>query len=149
MLAQYRWASLAQDLAVMQVPDTPITELDTIYNTYNISEKDLQKILIVPEFQDMYRNSLEQLRAKGSRAGSMYRAGTLSQALAEKLFRDAVNENMKPAEALQLLELLYKVSGSMNTEQQVVNTQVNVGVAIPVPEGMKNHKLDHLRSANV
>ena len=31
MLAQYRWASLAQDLAVMQVPDTPITELDTIY----------------------------------------------------------------------------------------------------------------------
>lgn len=81
MLAQYRWASLAQDLAVMQVPDTPITELDIIYNTYNISEKDLQKILIVPEFQDMYRNSLEQLRAKGSRAGSMYRAGTLSQRL--------------------------------------------------------------------
>ena len=147
MLAQYRWASLAQDLAVMQVPDTPITELDTIYNTYNISEKDLQKILVVPEFQDMYRNSLEQLRAQGSR--SMYRAGTLSQALAEKLFRDAISENMKPAEALKLLELLYKVSGSMNIEQQVVNTQVNVGVAIPVPEGMKNHKLDHLRSANV
>ena len=79
----------------------------------------------------------------------MYRAGTLSQALAEKLFRDAISENMKPAEALKLLELLYKVSGSMNTEQQVVNTQVNVGVAIPVPEGMKNRKLDHLRSANV
>lgn len=147
VLAQHRWASLAQDLAVMQVPDTPITDFDMIYSTYDITEDELTKILVIPEFQHMYSNALEQLRSQGTKAGSIYRASTLSQSLAEKLFRDALDEKMKPAEALKLLELLYKVSGSMNNEQATVNTQVNVGVAIPVPAELKNHKLDHIRGA--
>lgn len=138
---------MAQDLAVMQVPDTPITDFDLIYNTYGITEDELAKLLTIPEFQDIYHNSLERLKSQGNRAGSIYRASTLSQSLSEKLFRDALDEKIKPAEALKLLELLYKVSGAMTPEQTTVNTQVNVGVAIPVPDGLKNHKLDHIRKA--
>ena len=38
-----------------------------------------------------------------------------------------------------------RASGAFSEAQQTtVNTQVNVGVQLPVPQGLKNKKLSHL-----
>ena len=108
VLENFRWPSLARDLAVMQTPGSPLTDFSEIYDTYRITEDELKKVIQIPEFQQMYRNELEGFRAQGSRAASLYRAGTLSQALTEHLFSDAVAGKMKAPDMLKLLELLLK-----------------------------------------
>ena len=38
VLENFRWPSLARDLAVMQTPGSPITDFGDIYETYGITE---------------------------------------------------------------------------------------------------------------
>lgn len=148
VLENFRWPSLARDLAVMQTPGSPLTDFGEIYDTYRITEDELKKVIQIPEFQQMYRNELEGFRAQGSRAASLYRAGTLSQALTEHLFSDAVAGKMKAPDMLKLLELLLKASGQLSPDVPAVSVQTNVGIAIPVPD-LKNPKLNHLKAVEV
>ncbi len=145
VLENFRWPSLARDLAVMQTPGSPITDFGDIYETYGITEDELKTVIQIPAFQQMYRDELAGFRSQGSKAASLYRTGTLSQALMEHLFSDAMAGHMKAPDMLKLLELLLKASGQLNPEAPTVNVQTNVGVAIPVPD-LKTHNLDHLKA---
>lgn len=144
VLSQLKWPSLAQDLAVMMVPGSPVTDLSMIYRTYNLKEDELKGILQVPKFQAMFQDALAGFKAQGNKAGSIYRALTLSHSLAEKLYKDAMS-TMEPKDAIRLLELLMKSSGMLEKEAMAqVNTQVNVNVPLPLPKGLKNKKLAHI-----
>ena len=143
-LSKMRWPSLAQDLAVMSVPGSPIEDLKTVLATYDLSQDDLKNILKTPEFLEMFERELQAVRAEGSRAAANYRYRTLSQSLSEKLFRDATTGTMEAKDAIKLLELLFKASDQFAKEAQPqVNTQVNVGVQLPLPTGLANKKLAH------
>ena len=94
VLENFRWPSLARDLAVMQTPGSPITDFGDIYETYGITEDELKTVIQIPAFQQMYRDELAGFRSQGSKAASLYRTGTLSQALMEHLFSDAMAASM-------------------------------------------------------
>lgn len=144
ILSQLRWPSLAQDLAVMTVPGSPIDDLSVIYNSYHITEDDLQQIIKIPKFQELFRRSLADFQAQGTKAGQMFRATALSQALSEKLYNDAMASELEAKDSIKLLELLMKASGILDkTPEATVNTQVNVGVNLPLPHGLTNQKLKH------
>lgn len=144
--SQTQWPGLARDLAILSAPDSPLSGIDVILETYGLTQADLRELALVPAFQDMYARELESVRAKGDRAGALYRAATFSQSLAEKLYRDAVAGRMEAKEAIRLLETLLKAAGLSGDGGTTVNVQNNVGVAIPVPR-LNNPKLDHLREA--
>ena len=146
-----RWPSLAQDLALMSVPNSPIQSIQSIFSAYGITDPELRALLNVPEFQGFFRKAYEQLQEQGVNAGPMYKFSTLSQALAEKLFRQAVvDEMMEAKDMIKLFELLLKAAGFMNPPKETaqVNTQVNVGVHLPLPTGLSNPKLKHLEVSN-
>ena len=145
-LPKYRWASLAQDLAILTVPNSPLSSLERICEVYDIAEVDVNALLQIPEFQTLVRNQLVSLKNQGTKAGQMYRANTLSQGLSEKLYNDAINGDMEAKDSIKLLELLMKAGGVMDKEQQatVVNTQVNVAVPLP-PSDLHNPKFKHLQ----
>lgn len=146
VLSRMRWPSLAQDLAIMTVPGTPITDLSMIYGSYDLSEADLKEILTIPAFQEMFQKELENCKAQGSKAGVAYRFGTLSQSLSEHLFRAAMEGDLEAKDAIRLLELFLKASGLSETAAPAqVATQVNVGISLPLPHGLSNPKLDHLK----
>ena len=128
----------------MTVPGSPISDLSYIYRTYSLSEADLKTVLMIPEFQELFKKELERCKALGDRAATVYRFGSLSQALSEKLFRDAISNEMETKDAIKLLELLLKASGLNEDKTPQVNTQVNVGVTLPLPKGLSNKKLNHL-----
>lgn len=148
-----KWPSLARDLAVMTVPDSPLDDLEKILSTYNITREELAKLVLHPEFQPLFQKELELCKAQGSRAGQIYRFSTLSQALSEKLFKDAMglgDGDMKPSEAIKFLELMMRAAGmSDSKDAPVVNVQTNVGVQLPLPTGLNNPKLKHLEVSNV
>lgn len=144
LLAHPKWPSLAQDLAIMTVPGSPITDMSYIYQTYGLNDEGLKKVLLIPEFQNLFQKELERCKALGDRAATVYRFGTLSQALSEKLFRDAIGNEMEAKDALKLLELMLKAAGLNEDKTPQVNTQVNVGVSLPLPKGLTNKKLNHL-----
>lgn len=152
-LDHLKWPSLARDLAVMTVPDSPLDDIDKILTTYGISREDLGKLVLHPEFQPLFQKELELCKAQGSRAGQIYRFSTLSQALSEKLFKDAMGlgeESMKASEAIKLLELMMRAAGiSDNKDATTVNVQTNVGISLPLPTGLDNPKLKHLEVHDV
>lgn len=152
-LDHLKWPSLARDLAVMTVPDSPLDDIDKILATYGISREDLGKLVLHPEFQPLFQKELELCKAQGSRAGQIYRFSTLSQALSEKLFKDAMGlgeESMKASEAIKLLELMMRAAGiSDNKDATTVNVQTNVGISLPLPTGLDNPKLKHLEAHDV
>lgn len=144
VLSQLRWPSLARDLAIMTAPGSPLSDLKDVLDSYNLKEDDLKTLLELPQFRELFKRELDEVKAQGSKASAIYRSATLSQALTEKLFRDAVNNNMESKDALRLLELLLKSSGALTPSEAAVQVQNNIGIAIPVPHGMKNRKLQHL-----
>lgn len=145
VLSQLRWPSLAQDLAVMTVPGTPLTDIAQIYATYNITEQDLRNIIKIPEFQKLFKKEQEKCKAEGSQAGVVYRFSALSQSLSEKLFRDAMDSAMDSKDAIKLLELLMKAARLLDSKDAPqVNTQVNVAIPLALPTGLKNTKLAHM-----
>lgn len=143
VLEQLNWPSLAQDLALLSVPDSPVN-IDVICRTYGLNKDALRHIMSVPRFKSMLADSAEYFKAQGVNAGRLYRTRTLSNALMEKLFRDAMSGEMDNKELLRFFELLLKASGAFTeTAPAQVNTQVNVGVSLPLPRGLKNAKLEH------
>lgn len=149
VLSQHRWPSLAQDLAVMTVPGSPLTELDQVCATYGISEKELKEVLTIPAFQALFKTALDGFKSQGNAAGARYRAGTLSQALSEKLFRDASRGDMDAKDAIKFLEILLKTAGLYDSKETTVATQVNVGVNLPLPRSLSGGKLKHAFPAEV
>ena len=149
ILIQSRWPSLAQDLAIMTVPGSPIPDFNFIHQVYGTTDDELKEIIKIPEFQQMYKSELDRCKAQGSRAGQIYRFSSLSQALSEKLYRDATTGIMEAKDALKLLELLMKAAGLSDDKSTQVNTQVNVGVALPLPKNLDNPKLKHLEAVDV
>ena len=143
-LSQLRWPSLAQDLAVLAAPGSPIDSLDQIYSSYDITEDELNALLKVPLFQKYFKAAVDELKALGSRAGAMYRAGTLAQGVSEKLYRDFLAGDIKAPDAIKFLDLLYKASGMMDKQQAQVAVQVNNGIHLPIPVGLDNPKFNHL-----
>lgn len=144
---QNKWPSLAQDLAVMMVPESPITDFNQIYTAYEITADELKQILSIPKFQELYEQALNDFKSQGQAAGILYRTRQLSAALAEDLFRQALGRQIEAKDSLKLLELLMKASGLFKDKDQAqVNTQVNVGLTLPLPKGLK--KLQHLELAD-
>lgn len=146
MLEETRWPSLAQDLAVMSVPDSPITNIQEVCTTYNISMAELKDLLKIPRFAGLLEESADYFKAQGPKAGTIYRTTALSHALTEKIFADSMRGAVESKDMIKFLELLYKASGLMMPEKDSpqVNTQVNVGVQLPLPRGLHNRKLQHM-----
>lgn len=130
--AQGQWPSLAQDMALLTIPNSPVEGIDDVCATYNLTKDELKEILKVPYFQKLFERALADVQALGSSAGVKYRAMVLSQTLAENLFRQANNGEMEVKDALKLLELLFKASGlDKDNSGAQVNTQVNIALPIP------------------
>lgn len=132
--AQMQWPSLAQDLALLNVPNSPFKGgVDEVCEAYGLSRNDLKAVLAVPHFQLLFQKAVDEVGRDGSRAGVRARATMLTQALAEKLFREASADHMEAKDAIKLLDSLLKMSG-LDKEQKgdvQVNTQVNVQIPVP------------------
>ena len=76
-----KWPGLAQDLAVMSLPNSPIKSLTDLYTAYGVTEAELKHLLTVPEFQTMFRKEYEKMQELGPNAGAVYKFSSLSQAL--------------------------------------------------------------------
>lgn len=145
--SQLHWPSLAQDLAIMTVPGSPITELDQILRAYSITSKQLEEILKLPTFKNLFGKSLKQIEAQGTKAAHIHRATTLSQSLSEKLYRDAMDGGrMEPKDAIKLLELLLK-SATLLDGKDAAQVNVQTNVALSLPYGLNNPKIKHLMPA--
>ena len=133
---QMRWPALAQDIALITIPNSPINGLQEVCDAYGITQPELRDILSVPYFQQLLDSSMQELQKQGSRAGLRYRAMILAQSLAEMLYRRANSGDMKDQDALKLLDSLLKASG---IEKEPAGTQVNVqnNIALPFPAGVK------------
>lgn len=149
MTGATRWPSLARDLAIMTAPDSPLRDLGAVLQSYNLTEDEFKGTLEIPEFRSMFAAELERVKAQGNRAGIQYRMTTLSQALSEKLFRDAVGNGMKAAESIRFLELLMKSAGLMEPPKETVQVNTQVNVQLPLPLGLDNNKLKHLEPVHV
>lgn len=144
-LAQLKFPSIAQDLAIMSMPDSPIENLDAVCRAHQITRDELSEIIKIPKFQELFANSLAEFRAQGSQAVVQYRTASLAQALSEKIFRDAMQDKVEAKDSVKFLELLMRASGQLDTKDKNINTQVNVGINIPVPKGLSNPKLRHMQ----
>ena len=145
-----KWASLARDLAVMTMPDSPIADVKQICTQYDMSEEELASLISNGDSQPYLQHELSVCQSRGAKASQIYRFGSLGQALGEKLWNDAMNDGLKAAEAIKLLELFMK-AGSMldmpkDTPTVNVQTNVGVGVSLPLPVGLSNPKLRHLEA---
>lgn len=132
-----RWPALAQDIALITIPNSPINGIDEVCSAYGITKSELREILTVPYFQQLLDNSMQELKKQGSKAGLRYRAMVLAESLAEMLYRRANSGQMKDADALKLLDSLLKASGI--EKDTAAATQVNVqnNIALPFPPGVK------------
>lgn len=143
VLQRIRWASLAQDLAIMSVPGSPIKDIKQILEVYNIDISTIKSLLDDRDFQKMLDAEETRFKAQGPTAGVKYKFGALSQSLAEKLYNDAHNNKMDGKDSVKLLDLLLKASGLSEDKPAAVNTQVNVGVQLPLPQSLRSTKLKH------
>lgn len=133
--AQGQWPSLAQDMALLTIPNSPVEGIADVCATYRITKEELKAILNVPYFQKLFEQSLADVKSLGSRAGIKYRAMILSQSLAERMYFKATQGGMDDKESLRLLELLLKAAGlDKDVGAAQVNTQVNI--ALPIPQGI-------------
>lgn len=150
-VSKYQWPAIAQDLALLTLPQGPVTSPEQIKQTYGLTEKELKELLAVPEFQTMFKDEMAKLQSLGPNAGPAFKFSSLSQALSEKLWKTAVvSGTMDVKDMLKLLELLLKAAGLLNgpapaaasnvTIQNVNATQV--APSLPLPRGLK--KLDGL-----
>ena len=130
--SQTRWPSLARDLAVLTVPDSPL-DLKSILRAYELTKEELATILQNPSFMKMFDKEMALCEQAGSKVAVRYRATTLSQALSEKLFRDAVSGILEPKDSLKLLDLLMHASGIMEEDKTSIAVQSNVQVNLPLP----------------
>ena len=130
--SQTRWPSLARDLAVLTVPDSPL-DLKSILRAYELTKDELATILQNPSFMKMFDKEMALCEQAGSKVAVRYRATTLSQALSEKLFRDAVSGILEPKDSLKLLDLLMHASGIMEEDKTPIAVQSNVQVNLPLP----------------
>lgn len=135
LAARDQWPSIAQDMALLTIPNSPVEGVEDICRTYHVTKEDLRDMLSVPYFQKLFERSLADVQALGNSAGMKYRAMVLSQAMAEALFRKFNEGAMEAKEALKLLELLFKASG---LDKDNSGTQVNVqaNIALPLPKGV-------------
>ena len=129
------WPSLAQDMALISVPNSPIQGgMDAVLTAYKLTKDEMRDILAIPHFQHLLDASMQEVQKQGSKAGARYRALTLAQALAEQLFRRANAGDMKDQDALKLLDSLLKTAGLADKDQTQVNVQTNI--ALPFPPGV-------------
>ena len=129
---QTRWPSLARDLAILTLPYSPVS-MEDIFRTYETDKDEIAQLLATPDFVKRFEKEMSVCEQAGDKAVVRYRSSTLSQALAEKLFRDAINNDMKPGEALKLLDLLLKVAGLMTEDKVAANVAVQTNIALPLP----------------
>lgn len=134
--AHLQWPALAQDIALITIPNSPINGVQEICDAYGITQPELREILAVPYFQQLLDSSMQELKKQGSKAGLRYRAMILAESLAEMLYRRANSGQMKDQDALKLLDSLLKASG---VEKDASGAQVNVqtNIALPFPPGVK------------
>lgn len=128
---QVKWPSLARDLAILTMPYSPVSMQD-IFRTYQTDKDEIATLLATPDFVKRFEKEMAVCEQAGDKAVVRYRTSTLSQALAEKLFRDAINDAMKPGEALKLLDLLLKTAGLM-AEDKAPTVAVQTNIALPLP----------------
>ena len=145
----FKWPSLAQDLAIMNVPGSPIKGYDDICGAYNITKEELAQVISIPQFQEMFKASLSQFKAEGNKASLKYVTTAQAQSLLDKVYRDMCAGGYDNKDILKFLEMLLKCTGIFDKPaESTVNIQNNVGVQLPLPTGLKNKKLDHLVAVN-
>lgn len=134
--AYEQWTSIAQDLALITIPDSGVSGVDAVCKTYGLTREELKLIAEVPYFRQLFDTSLAELKKLGTRAGTRYRALQLSHQLAESLSRRASSGLLKDSDAIKLLDSLLKMAG---LDKEPVQTQVNVqnNIALPFPQGVK------------
>lgn len=139
-----RWPSLAQDLAVLSIPGSPLDIAD-IYRIYNTTETEVAAMLTDPEFRKLVVTASRRFEAYGDKAAAVYRASTLAQGVSEKLYNDFMAGDVKPQDAVKFLELLYRASGLDSGQKgPQVAVQNNMTVQLPSPAGLTNPKFNHL-----
>lgn len=150
VLSQLRWPSLAQDLAVMTLPGTPLTEIDGVRKKYGLSDADLKHIITIPYFQRLFNDELAKFQQQGSKAVGRYQTGILAQSLTQKLFNDVMDPTTKveARDALKLLELLLKAGGLLDHPKDggvTVNTNIAVQAAVQgaLPKSLSDSSLKH------
>lgn len=133
--AREQWPTLARDLALLTIPDSPAKDLDNVRATYGLSKEELKAILAVPYFQKLFARFLEDVQTLDSKGAVKYRAMLLSQSLAEKLYLQASRGELEAKDSLKLLELLFRAASlDRDAGAAQVNTQVNI--ALPIPQGV-------------
>lgn len=130
-----RWPALAQDIALITIPNSPINGVQEVCDAYGLTKAELREIVAVPYFQQLLDTSLQEVSKQGSKAGLRYRAMILAESLAEGLYRRANSGQMKDADALKLLDSLLKACGIEKDAGTQVNVQTNI--ALPFPQGVK------------
>lgn len=131
---QMQWPALAQDLALVTVPNSPVGNIENVCASYGITRQDLRDLLGLPYFAKLFDVAVQEVNKTGSKAGTRYRAMFLAQSLAESLFRKANSGKMEDKDALKLLESLIKTAGLDVKETTQVNIQNNV--SLPLPQGV-------------
>ena len=126
------WAQAGED-----IPCFGTTHADYFYGPVpcarGLTKEELATILQNPNFVRLFDREISLCEQAGSKVAVRYRATTLSQALSEKLFQDAINGIMEPKDSLKLLDLLMHASGVMDEEKTPVAVQNNVQVNLPLP----------------
>lgn len=144
-LSQLHWPALAQDLAVVAASGSSTKDYSGILRTYGIKDAELAEIISVPKFKMLFEYAVKDCKTSDkTRSDVVERFSALSQSLAEKLYRDAQTGTMDSKEAVRLLELFLKAAAITDSKTAQVNTQVNVGLSLPLPTGLSNPKLNHL-----
>lgn len=133
---QMRWPALAQDIALITIPNSPINGIQEVCDAYGITQPELRDILSVPYFQQLLEDSMQELKKQGSKAGLRYRSMILAQSLAEMLYRRANSGDMKDSDALKLLDSLLKASG-VDSKEAAAQVNVQANIALPFPAGVK------------
>ncbi len=105
----------------------------------------LKEILNIPTFQNLFEKSLKSIESQGTKAAHIHRATTLSQALSEKLFTNAMSGSIEAKDAIKLLEILLKSATLLDgKDPSPVSVQTNVGVSLSLPYGLNNPKIRHI-----
>lgn len=147
---QYKWASIARDIALMSQPYVGGTEFTAkdIANRYELSNAEFILLMKTPAFLEILKAELVHIKELGPHAGHKLRAEAMLIDVQERLYIRALNGEMEDKQLLQFLAVLLKSAGldggMENKTDAVVQNQTAVSIAFNVPKLPSNKKLSHI-----
>jgi hypothetical protein len=148
---RHLWASLAQDLVMMTLPQsdkaTAVT-LPGILKQYELSGEDLRVLLASEEFQSILTRAKREAAELGRQAAHVWVAGGLAADLAKELYARAKNSSTPVGDVVKAYVALAKSAGLdeiYRPKDKTFAVNVGMGLSLNVPV-LTNPKLDHLRT---